>query len=69
MSTGNDKRCEHIAKRYGQHKSLRKTAEEFGTSKSTVHRVVSDDNRAGRLHDLHTDRGTFRMKDNKMGGD
>lgn len=34
------KQAEHMAHRYSQHKSLRKTAEEFGTSKSSVHRTV-----------------------------
>jgi DNA-binding IclR family transcriptional regulator len=33
-----DKRLDQMARRHGQHKSIRKTADEFGVSKSTAHR-------------------------------
>lgn len=36
------KRTEHIKERYEQNKSIRKTAEEFGLSKSTVHRKLQE---------------------------
>jgi hypothetical protein len=34
------KHLDHLKERYGQLKSIRKTAEEFGMSKSTVHRKL-----------------------------
>lgn len=36
-----EKRKVHMATRYGHNKSLRKTAEEFGVGKSTIHRNIS----------------------------
>ncbi len=35
-----DKRTDHIKARYGAHGSLRKTSNEFGVGKSTIHRKV-----------------------------
>lgn len=39
-----DKRTEHMQSRYNHQKSLRKTADEFGVSKSTIHRKVKGNN-------------------------
>lgn len=40
--TADDKRDEHIQTRYDQVKSIRKTADEFGISKSTIHRKLKE---------------------------
>lgn len=39
-----DKRTQHMQSRYNHQKSLRKTADEFGVSKSTIHRKVKENN-------------------------
>lgn len=36
-----EKRAEHITRRYEHHKSFRKLADEFDISKSQAHRIVS----------------------------
>lgn len=31
----------HVKRRYEDHSSVRKTAEEFGVGKSTIHRIIT----------------------------
>lgn len=35
-----DKKIEHMKRRHQEHGSLKKTAEEFGISKSKLHRII-----------------------------
>lgn len=44
-----DKRTEHMKSRYNHQKSLRKTADEFGVSKSTIHRKVKENGNMEKL--------------------
>lgn len=46
-----DKHTEHMEKRRSRGQTIREVAEEFGTSKSTVHRKLHSDSRPDLLHE------------------
>lgn len=46
-----DKEHEHMERRHKEHGSIRKTAEEFGVSKSKLHRILQSHKEADKEKD------------------